>query len=73
MDDRRLVRFAYVCAGLLVADLLVLVISFGTCDDQKCPTWQEWVNTITYLGGFALLVLTVGAALAILLRRARRN
>ena len=60
------------CSGLLVADLLVFLISFGTCDEENCPTWREWVNGVTLVAGVALFVLMVSAALAILVVRAGR-
>jgi hypothetical protein len=69
----RLVRLTYACSALLVADLVVFLISFGTCADEDCPTWREWVNGVTYIGGIALLVLTATAAVATFLLRARRS
>jgi hypothetical protein len=69
----RLHRFAFLCFLAWAAVSLVFLFSFGFCDEENCPTWQKWVILVTFVAACGLLLLTVGAGLAILVARARRH
>jgi uncharacterized membrane protein YedE/YeeE len=53
------------CLFLWIVDILVFLVGFGTCVDQPCPSWHEWLNTNTFFGVgviFAVIVLMLAAA-----------
>src|SRR5712691_8705457 len=55
----RLSRFV-VSVGLLVADALLFLLLWGTCSEERCPSWHEWLIAITFVAALLLLAVTLG-------------